>query len=108
MFADTVKIRIRSGKGGDGHISFRREKYVPNGGPDGGDGGNGGDIIFETDTGMNHLSDYRHRRKFAATSGEEGSKRNRHGKNGTDLVLKVPLGTVVKDAETGEDKPFLY
>ena len=101
MFADQARIIIRSGKGGNGHVSFRREKYIPNGGPDGGDGGKGGDIIFEVDTGINHLSDFRHRRKFAATAGEEGGKSKRHGKSGSDLVLKVPAGTVVKDAESG-------
>ncbi len=101
MFADQAKIIIRSGKGGNGHVSFRREKYVPNGGPDGGDGGKGGDIIFEVDLGINHLSDYRHRRKFAAQPGEEGGKSKRHGKNGSDLVLKVPAGTIIKDAEKG-------
>ncbi len=98
MFADRAKIIIKSGKGGNGHISFRREKYVPNGGPDGGDGGKGGDVIFMIDDGMNNLSDYRHKRKFAATPGEEGKKRNCHGKNGEDLILKVPEGTVIKDA----------
>ena len=102
MFADRAKIILRSGKGGDGHISFRREKYVPNGGPDGGDGGKGGDVIMEIDPGLNQLSDYRHRRKFSATDGEEGGKKRCHGKNGTDLVLKVPEGTVVKDEKTGK------
>ncbi|MCR5640590.1 MAG: GTPase ObgE [Lachnospiraceae bacterium] len=102
MFADRAKIIIKSGKGGDGHVSFRREKYVPAGGPDGGDGGKGGDVIFEIDNGMNNLSDYRHRRKFAATPGEEGGKKKCHGKNGEDLVLKVPEGTVVKDAASGK------
>ncbi len=101
-FADRARIFIKSGKGGDGHISFRREKYVPNGGPDGGDGGRGGDIIFAIDPGMNNLSDYRHRRKFAATPGEEGKKKKCHGKDGEDLILKVPEGTVVKDAQTGK------
>lgn len=100
MFADRAKIIIKSGKGGDGHVSFRREKYVPNGGPDGGDGGKGGDIIFVVDKGMNTLADYRHRRKFAAENGEEGGKRNCHGKKGQDLVLKVPEGTIIRDAET--------
>ena len=100
MFADRAKIIIKSGKGGDGHVSFRREKYVPNGGPDGGDGGKGGDIIFVVDKGMNTLSDYRHRRKFAAENGEEGGKRNCHGKKGADLVLKVPEGTIIRDAES--------
>ena len=100
MFADSAKIIIKSGKGGDGHVSFRREKYVPNGGPDGGDGGKGGDIIFVVDKGMNTLSDYRHRRKFAAENGEEGGKRNCHGKKGADLILKVPEGTIIRDAES--------
>ena len=102
MFADRAKIIIKSGKGGDGHVSFRREKYVPNGGPDGGDGGHGGDVIFVVDDGLNTLTDFRHRRKFAAEPGEEGGKRNCHGKNGADLILKVPQGTVIKDAETGK------
>ncbi len=102
MFADRAKIIIKSGKGGDGHVSFRREKFVPNGGPDGGDGGKGGDVIFEVDEGLNTLTDYRHRRKFAARPGEEGGKKNCHGKNGEDLVLKVPEGTVIKDAESGK------
>lgn len=102
MFADRARIIIKSGKGGDGHVSFRREKFVPNGGPDGGDGGKGGDIIFEVDEGLNTLTDYRHRRKFAAQAGEEGGKKNCHGKNGADLILKVPEGTVIKDAETGK------
>lgn len=102
MFADRATIIIKSGKGGNGHVSFRREKYVPDGGPDGGDGGKGGDIIFEVDDGLNTLTDYRHRRKFAAQPGEEGGKRNCHGKNGADLVLKVPAGTVIKDAESGK------
>jgi len=99
-FADRARIIIKSGKGGDGHVSFRREKYVPDGGPDGGDGGKGGDVIFEVDEGLNTLTDYRHRRKFAAENGQEGGKKNCHGKNGEDLVLKVPHGTVIKDAET--------
>ena len=99
-FADRARIIIKSGKGGDGHVSFRREKYVPDGGPDGGDGGKGGDIVFEVDHGLNTLTDYRHRRKFAAESGQEGGKKNCHGRNGEDLVLKVPQGTVIKDALT--------
>ena len=80
MFADRAKIIIKSGKGGNGHISFRREKYVPNGGPDGGDGGKGGDIIFQADEGINTLSDYRHKRKFSAQNGEDGGKRTVMGK----------------------------
>ena len=102
MFADRAKIIIKSGKGGDGHVSFRREKYVPDGGPDGGDGGKGGDVIFVVDEGLNTLTDYRHKRKFSATPGEEGGKKNCHGKNGEDLILKVPEGTVIKDAESGK------
>lgn len=100
MFADRAKIFIRSGKGGDGHVSFRREKYVPNGGPDGGDGGKGGDVIFQVDEGLNTLTDFRHRRKYAAENGEEGRKRNCHGKNGADIIVKVPAGTIIRDAET--------
>ncbi len=102
MFADRAKIWIRSGKGGDGHVSFRRELYVPNGGPDGGDGGDGGDVIFQVDEGLNTLPDYRHRRKYAAQDGQEGGKRNCHGKSGQDVILKVPEGTVIKDAGSGK------
>lgn len=101
MFADRAKIYIRSGKGGDGHVSFRRELYVPNGGPDGGDGGRGGDVIFEVDEGLNTLYDYRHRRKFKAQDGEEGGKRRCHGKDGGDIILKVPEGTIIREAESG-------
>ena len=100
MFADRAKIIIRSGKGGDGHVSFRRELYVPNGGPDGGDGGRGGDVIFEVDPGQNTLGDYRHKRKYAAGDGKEGGKKRCHGADGEDIVLKVPEGTVIMDAET--------
>ena len=100
MFADSARIIIKSGKGGDGHVSFRREKYVPNGGPDGGDGGKGGDVIFQVDEGLNTLTDFRHRRKYAAENGEEGRKRNCHGKNGEDIIVKVPAGTIIRDAET--------
>lgn len=102
MFADRAKIIIKSGKGGDGHVSFRREKYVPNGGPDGGDGGKGGDVIFQVDEGLNTLTDFRHKRKYAAQNGEEGKKRNCHGKNGADIIVKVPAGTVIKEAESGK------
>ena len=100
MFADSAKIIIKSGKGGDGHVSFRREKYVPNGGPDGGDGGRGGNLIFQVDEGLNTLGDFRHRRKYAAENGEDGKKRNCHGKNGEELVVKVPAGTIIRDAES--------
>ncbi len=102
MFIDKAKIFVRSGKGGDGHVSFRREKYVPNGGPDGGDGGHGGDVIFEVDEGLNTLIDFRHIRKYRAEDGEEGGKKNCRGKNGNDIVIKVPAGTVVKEAESGQ------
>ena len=102
MFADRAKIYIRSGKGGDGHVSFRREKYVANGGPDGGDGGKGGDVIVEVDDGMNMLTNYRHVRKYCAKDGENGGKKNCKGKSGEDIVLKVPAGTVFKESETGK------
>ena len=87
MFADRAKIYIRSGKGGDGHVSFRREKYVPNGGPDGGDGGHGGSVIFEVDEGLNTLTDFRHIRKYSAEDGEQGGKRNCRGKDGKDIII---------------------
>ena len=102
MFADRAKIYIRSGKGGDGHVSFRREKYVPNGGPDGGDGGHGGSVIFEVDEGLNTLTDFRHIRKYAAQDGEQGGKRNCRGKDGKDIIIKVPEGTVIKELESGK------
>lgn len=102
MFTDSAKVFIKSGDGGNGHVSFRREIYVPNGGPDGGDGGKGGDIIFEVDDGLNTLVDFRHVRKYVAQPGEEGGKRRCHGANGKDLIIKVPQGTVVKDMETGK------
>lgn len=102
MFADRAKIIIRSGKGGDGHVSFRRELFVPDGGPDGGDGGRGGDVIFEVDKGQNTLGEYRHKRKYKAGDGEPGGKRRCHGKDGQDIILKVPEGTVIMEAESGK------
>ncbi|MBR6171647.1 MAG: GTPase ObgE [Eubacterium sp.] len=102
MFADRAKIWVRSGKGGDGHVSFRRELYVPNGGPDGGDGGDGGNVIFVVDRGLNTLTDFRNIRKYKAEDGEEGRKRNCHGANGKDVTLRVPPGTVIRDFETGK------
>ena len=102
MFKDSVKIVIRSGSGGNGHVSFRRELFVPNGGPDGGDGGKGGDIIFEVDKGLNTLNDFRPMRKYFAGNGQEGGKRRCHGKNGESLVIKVPEGTVVRDEKSGK------
>lgn len=102
MFADRAKIVIRSGNGGDGHVSFRREKYVANGGPDGGDGGRGGDLIFEVDPGLNTLTDFRHKRKYFAGNGEPGGKRRCHGADGEDMVIRVPAGTVIREAKTGQ------
>ena len=102
MFADSAKIFIKSGKGGDGHVSFRRELFVPAGGPDGGDGGRGGDIIFEVYDGLNTLTDFRHIRKYVAQNGEPGGKKRCHGADGKDLVIRVPEGTVIRDAESGK------
>lgn len=102
IFVDQTKIFISSGKGGDGCISFRREKYIPNGGPDGGDGGKGGDVIFEVDTNANTLYDYRHIKSYKATPGMPGMGSNRFGKDGKDIVLRVPKGTIIKEAESGK------
>lgn len=102
MFSDKVRIFIKSGKGGDGHVSFRRELYVPAGGPDGGNGGHGGDIIFQVDKGLNTLGDFRHNSKYIAQSGEEGGKKRCTGKNGEDLIIKLPEGTVIYDDESGK------
>ena len=102
MFADSAKIFIKSGKGGGGHVSFRRELFVAAGGPDGGDGGKGGDIIFEVDEGLNTLTDFRMKRKYVAGDGEPGGKRKCHGADAKSLTLKVPEGTVIKDFETGK------
>ncbi len=102
VFVDKAKIFIQSGKGGDGHVSFRREKYVPNGGPDGGDGGKGGDIIFKVDEGLNTLADFHYGGKYKAENGQDGNKRRCHGKNGEDLVIRVPQGTVIKEATSGK------
>lgn len=102
MFADRARIQIRSGKGGDGHISFRREKYVPAGGPDGGNGGDGGSVIFEVDKGMNTLFIYKHRYAFRAGDGTPGDKKRQHGSNGDDLILKVPEGTILREENSGK------
>ena len=102
MFADRAEIYIRSGNGGDGHVSFRRELYVAAGGPDGGDGGHGGDLIFEVDKGINTLNDFRHVRKYCAGDGQPGGRRRCHGARGADLVVKVPEGTVVREKESGK------
>ena len=102
MFTDYTKIIIKSGNGGDGAVSFRREKYVAYGGPDGGDGGKGGDIYFIVDKDSNTLIDFRYNKKFKAENGENGSGSRCNGKSAEDLYIKVPIGTVVKDAETGK------
>ena len=99
---DSARIFIKSGKGGDGHVSFRRELFVAAGGPDGGDGGRGGDIIFEVDKGLNTLNDFRHVRKYIAQSGEDGKKRRSHGADGQDLIVKVPEGTIIRDDASGK------
>ena len=91
MFADSAKIFIKSGKGGDGHVSFRRELYVPNGGPDGGDGGRGGDVIFQVDKGKNTLVDFRHVRKYIAKDGQEGGKKRCHGADADDLLSLIHI-----------------
>ena len=102
MFLDKVKIVCKAGNGGDGCISFRREKYVPNGGPDGGDGGKGGNIIFKSTAEMTNLTEFRYKKVFRAENGEGGSGNNRYGKSAKDLTILVPVGTVIKDAETGK------
>jgi len=100
MFIDKVKIYIKAGDGGDGKISFRREKYIPNGGPDGGDGGNGGSVIFIADSSMRTLMDFRYKRKHIAESGQTGGAKNCYGKSGDNLYIKVPVGTVIIDGES--------
>ena len=102
MFSDVAKIYIRSGKGGDGCVSFRREMFVAAGGPDGGDGGRGGNVIFEVDEGMNTLSEYRFIRKYSAEDGENGRGKRCSGKDGADVILKVPEGTIIKDEASGK------
>ncbi|MDO4467011.1 MAG: GTPase ObgE [Bacillota bacterium] len=102
MFVDQVKVHIKAGKGGDGIVSFRHEKYVEYGGPFGGDGGDGGNVIFKADPGMTTLLDLRYHRKLIATPGEKGKNKKMHGANGDDKIVKVPLGTIVKIAETGQ------
>lgn len=101
MFVDKAKIYIKAGDGGNGHVSFRREKYVNNGGPDGGDGGDGGSIVFQADENMRTLMDFTYQRRFIAQNGEQGGMKNMRGKTGEDLIIKVPPGTVIKDEDTG-------
>ncbi|MGG7060633.1 GTPase ObgE, partial [Clostridium tertium] len=101
MFIDKARIFVKAGNGGNGAVGFRKEKYVPAGGPDGGDGGNGASIIFEVDLGLRTLMDFKYQRKYAAEPGGDGTKGRRAGKNGEDLVLKVPAGTIIRDESTG-------
>ncbi len=101
-FVDYVKIHVRSGKGGPGCVSFRREKFIPKGGPDGGDGGRGGDVIIEADPQLYTLLDHRYRKHYRAENGQPGMGNNKHGRDGEDMIIKVPVGTVVRDADTGE------
>ena len=101
MFIDKARIFVKAGNGGNGAVAFRKEKYVPAGGPDGGDGGNGASVIFEVDLGLRTLMDFKYQRKYHAEPGGDGTKGKRAGKNGEDLVLKVPAGTVIKDEATG-------
>ncbi len=102
MFVDRAKITIKSGKGGNGAVTFRREPFVPEGGPDGGDGGKGGDVVFLADENLRTLMDFRYKRKYEAENGQNGMKKKRFGKNGEDLVIKVPVGTMVIDEATGK------
>lgn len=102
MFVDKAKIYIKAGDGGEGRISFRREKYVPNGGPDGGDGGSGGDVIFVVDSNMRTLMDFRYKRKYAAENGQIGGASNSYGKSGNNLYIRIPAGTIVRDVEANQ------
>ncbi len=101
MFSDVAKIHIKAGNGGNGAVTFHREKYVAAGGPDGGDGGRGGDVVFVADKGVNTLIDFRYKKKYVAEDGGNGKDERRNGKNGSDLEIKVPVGTIVKDTESG-------
>lgn len=101
MFVDKARIKIKAGDGGDGAVSFHREKYVASGGPDGGDGGKGGDVVFVADDNLSTLLDFRYKRKYTADKGQNGSSRNCTGKNAENLIIKVPRGTIIRDSETG-------
>ena len=101
MFLDSAKIRLKAGRGGDGAVAWRREKYEPAGGPHGGDGGRGGDVIIKADEGLHTLMDFRYKREYKAQNGENGMNKLKYGKAGEDIILKVPVGTLVKDEETG-------
>ncbi len=101
MFVDKAKIKIKAGNGGNGAVAFHREKYVASGGPDGGDGGKGGDIVFKVDTNLSTLADFRYKRKYTAESGQNGSGSRKNGKKGQDLIIKVPRGTIIREAESG-------
>jgi len=114
MFIDIAKIKIISGKGGDGKVSFHREKYVAAGGPDGGDGGRGGSGVFQVDDNLSTLLDFRYKKKYVAPNGENGMGKRMKGKDGADLVIRVPRGTLVRDQKTGQiikdlsdDAPFV-
>ena len=102
MFYDYVKIYVKAGDGGNGIVTFRREKYVPMGGPSGGDGGDGADVVFVADESLTTLVDFKYRQHYKAERGENGVRKNMHGKNGDDLIVKVPVGTIIRDADTGE------
>ena len=101
MFVDRAEIIITSGKGGDGAVTFRREPYVPEGGPDGGDGGDGGNIIFVADNNLRTLMDFKYKRKYEAENGQNGMRRKKYGKRGEDLEIRVPVGTMIIDKESG-------
>ncbi len=101
MFIDTAKIFIKAGKGGNGAVTFHREKYVASGGPDGGDGGRGGNVVFEADSNLSTLADFRYKRKYAAKNGDDGGTKRCSGKGAEDLIIQVPVGTLIKDAESG-------
>jgi len=102
VFIDKAKIYVRGGDGGNGAVAFRREKFVPKGGPSGGSGGRGGNVIFRADEGLRTLIDFKYRRHYYAERGGHGEGKDRHGRNGKDLIVRVPVGTVIKDAKTGE------